>query len=57
MAEKNIDTINDPSEPPQYGALHDKSEKPDKPHTELVDDAGRRASVALNIVQNPLQVR
>ncbi|KAF9737317.1 hypothetical protein PMIN03_004893 [Paraphaeosphaeria minitans] len=52
MAEKNMDTINDPSEPPQYGALHEKAEKP---HTELVEQTNRRASVALNIVQNPLQ--
>ncbi|KAJ4346418.1 uncharacterized protein N0V89_010347 [Didymosphaeria variabile] len=52
--EKNIDTINDPGvEPPQYGALHEKSEH--KPQTELVDDTGRRASVAMNIVENPLQ--
>ena len=55
MSEKNMDAIHDSKSPPQYGALH---ESPEKPHTELVDDTGaRRASVALNIVQNPLQVR
>lgn len=52
-SEKNIDTIQDP-EPPQYGALHEKADQ--KPETELVDDTGRRASVAMNIVENPLQV-
>jgi hypothetical protein len=59
MAEKNVDTINEPGvEPPQYGALHEKRGQADhKPHTELVDDANRRASVpAMNIVHNPLQV-
>lgn len=53
MAEKNVDAINDP-EPPQYGALHEKADQ--KANTEYVDDTGRRASVAMNIVENPLQV-
>lgn len=53
VTEKNVDAITD-QEPPQYGALHEKVDE--KPQTELVDDTGRRSSVAMNIVENPLQV-
>lgn len=53
VAEKNVDAIAD-QEPPQYGALHEKAGE--KQHAELIDDTNRRASVAKNIVENPLHV-
>lgn len=53
VTEKNVDAIAD-QEPPQYGALHEKAGE--KQHAELIDDTNRRASVAKNIVENPLQV-
>jgi len=53
MAEKHTDTIgaNYSEKPPTY----DEKVK-DGPETVLVDDTARRSSVALNIVENPLQV-
>lgn len=55
MAEKP-DPINSP---PAYDekAVHTEKKLDQAPETILVDDTRRRASIALNIVENPLQVR
>ena len=47
MAEKNTDTI---------GVSHNEKDTIREPEPEKGDASGRRQSVALNIVQNPLKV-